>query len=94
MATKVETPKRRHSFSSLQEVAKELEEKAQQVTMLGTSRNDRKRSHSPNAASEGSSPKKAALAAEPADEFLCLPGGELNIEYRTAASSLCIKMRA
>ena len=79
MATKVETPKRRHSFSSLQEVAKELEVKSQHVTMLGVSRNDRKRSHSPNTACEGSSPKKAALAAETAgsaEEFLCLPGGQ------------------
>lgn len=82
MTSKVEMPKlvRRHSFSSLKEAEREVETVTQQqLRVAGSSRSDRKRSRSPQqAASEGNSPKKAALASEAAassEEFLRLPRG-------------------
>ena len=80
MTSKVDTPKRarRHSFSSLEEVAREIGTKQQPTATGEAKRSSRKRSQSPNAASEGSSLKKAALSTDTgvdAEDYLCLPGG-------------------
>jgi len=82
MAAKTETPKRRrrHSFTSLPQTAREMESSCQQQSDEYSGIAGIKRQHSPNAcASEGGSLKKPALWSdrEPSD-FLCLPAGELH----------------
>lgn len=73
---------RRHSFTSLDEAAKQMQSStANQVNDLVRTRG-RKRSRSPEAVSECSSPKKVAVAGVAGGaerDFLCLPGGTLQL---------------
>ena len=81
MAAKSDSRKsqRRHSFSSLEQVAKEMEVKSQKQTSEFTSIAGVKRPHSPDVCvgEEGVSPKKPALSNDrESSDFLYLPAGK------------------
>lgn len=80
MAAKSDSRKRqrRHSFSSLEQVAKEMEVKSQKQTSEFSSIAGVKRPHSPDVCvGERVSPKKPALSNDrESSDFLYLPAGK------------------
>lgn len=96
MAAKTDSRKRqrRHSFSSLEQVAKEMELKSQQQTTEYNSIAGVKRPHSPDVGVGGGvSPKKPALSNDrESSDFLYLPAGKFATKDLRRCGSFVIYM--
>jgi len=80
MSTKSVKRVRRHSFTSLDEAAKQMQSSTADKLDGLVRTQGRKRSRSPEVVTECSSPKKVAVAGVAGGaerDFLCLPGGKL-----------------